>query len=89
MLATAARCRPRRLGGQRHQRGDEPVEIKLLATNAHDPRRMGTGAGTSPLSLALGLPHDLRRRPRAAMAVRAAAAEKPLSRQCLGDRGRA
>jgi hypothetical protein len=88
MLTTAALRRPRWLGGHRHQRGDEAVEIKLLAADANHPRRMGTGAGTSPLSLALALPHDLRRRPRAAMSGRAAAG-KPLSRQCLGDRGRA
>jgi hypothetical protein len=68
MLATAARRRPGRLGRHRQQRGDEAVEIKLLATDAYHPRRMGAGAGTSPLSLALALPHDLRRRRRAAMA---------------------
>jgi hypothetical protein len=68
MLATAARRRPGWLSGHRQQSGDEAVEIKLLATDAHHPRRMGTGGGTSPLSIALALSHDLRRRARAAIA---------------------
>jgi hypothetical protein len=63
MLAATTRPRSARLGGHRQQGGDEAVEIKLLATDAQDPRRMGTAARTSPLSLALALPHDLRHRP--------------------------
>src|SRR5262249_4776454 len=82
--APVAGCSPR----ARRAGRDETVRITPPATDAHPPRRLATGAGTSPLSLAPALPHDLRRRPRAAMAGRAAA-EKPLSRQCLGDRGRA
>jgi hypothetical protein len=88
MLAATTRRRSARLGSHRQQGGNEAVEIKLLAADAHHPRRMGTAARTSPLSLAVAASHDLRRRPRAALAG-ALAAGKSLSRQCLGDRGRA
>ncbi|HYC82284.1 MAG TPA: hypothetical protein VEB65_10895 [Solirubrobacterales bacterium] len=63
MLTTAALRWPRWLSSHRQQRGDEAIEIDLLAADAHDPRRSGTRALTSPLSLGLAPPHDLRAAP--------------------------